>query len=1016
VTSRRTAAFTAVRTEGALLPAELLHRIARLDPSLPDVDAASFKLGTDERIQDAIQRAWTRLRAAWAPFRTALNAAPPAEAATALTREKWLLPLFAELGFGRLAAARAVEKDGKSFPVSHGWGSHVALHLVGARVPLDVRTGGVPGAARTTPHGLVQELLNRSDDHLWAVVTNGLQLRLLRDNVSLTRQAFVEFDLAALFDGESYADFVVLFLLLHVSRFGEGRPDDCPLERWAAAAKTQGTRALDRLRDGVQDAITALGAGFLGEPRNVALKDRLRTGELPALDYYRQVLRLVYRLLFLFVAEDRDLLFAPDATEPVRERFPPLVLDRAPPPPRRPPRRHAPWRSLAPVPPRRRTSRQGRRRPGPRPSRARQLPLLASAAPDLDGAELPNRAFLEALRALTLVEENGVRRFVDWKNLGAEELGSVYESLLELHPEINAEAGKFELGSAGGNERKTTGSYYTPDSLIQCLLDSALDPVLAEAARATDPEAAILALKVCDPACGSGHFLIAAAHRIAKRLAAARTGDDEPPPESVRRALRDVIGRCLYGVDLNEMAVELCKVNLWMEALEPGRPLSFLDAKILHGNALLGTTPALIAKGVPDEAFEPITGDTKEVARALKRQNKSERSGQGELFGLFAAEPAAEYRAVESAAAAVATLPDASLASVRAKEARWRALRETPEYRHAALVADAWTAAFVWPKQNGAPHAPTHAVFEKLRAGEALPPATAAEVARITADYRFLHWHTAFPEVFRAPAPNAAPENPECGWSGGFDVVLGNPPWERVKLQEQEWFAVRSPEIASAPNAAARKRLIADLRANDPSLFAAFEADLRRAEGESHLIRSSDRFPLCGRGDVNTYAVFAETNRSLLSQRGRLGCIVPSGIATDDTTKHFFETLVRTLALTSFFEFENDGFFADAGQGHMVRFALVTLTGAPSPGGNRHVHVSWSQHGRTPNFESTLHALRRRPRAPEPEHANLPRLPLPPRCRDHQVDLPPRPRPRSRRPARTESMERLVLDDVPHVE
>src|SRR5262249_13964551 len=145
-------------------------------------------------------------------------------------------------------------------------------------------------------------------------------------------------------------------------------------------------------------------------------------------------------------------------------------------------------------------------------------------------------------------------------------------------------------------------------------------------------EKALLSLKICDPACGSGHFLIAAAHRSAKRLATIRTGDDEPSPESMRTALRDVIGRCIYGVDVNPMAVELCKVSLWMEALEPGKPLSFLDHRILCGNSLLGAAPALLQKGIPDEALDPIEGDDKEICRKFKKQNREERKGQGSLF------------------------------------------------------------------------------------------------------------------------------------------------------------------------------------------------------------------------------------------------------------------------------------------------------------------------------------------------------------------------------------------------
>src|SRR5207249_10078934 len=181
--------------------------------------------------------------------------------------------------------------------------------------------------------------------------------------------------------------------------------------------------------------------------------------------------------------------------------------------------------------------------------------------------------------------------------------------------------------TAAGPERKSTGSYYTPSSLISVLLDSALDPVLAETAdKPTKEEAerAILELSVVDPAAGSGHFLVAAAHRIAKRLAQVRTGDEEPAPAAIRSALRDVIGHCLYAVDVNPMAVELCKVSLWLEALEPGKPLTFLDAHIKCGNSLLGTTVALIDGGIPDDAFKTITGDVPAVASEWKRQNRTE--------------------------------------------------------------------------------------------------------------------------------------------------------------------------------------------------------------------------------------------------------------------------------------------------------------------------------------------------------------------------------------------------------
>ena len=177
------------------------------------------------------------------------------------------------------------------------------------------------GASRTSPHSLVQELLNQSDEHLWGFLSNGRRLRVLRDNASLTRQAYVEFDLEAMMAGEVYADFALLWLLCHQSRVEAERPAECWLEKWSKAAQEQGTRGARPASRGVEAAIAALGGASCRIPSNVALRDKLRAGELNAQDYYRQLLRLVYRLLFLFVAEDRDLLLDPEAEPVARERY-----------------------------------------------------------------------------------------------------------------------------------------------------------------------------------------------------------------------------------------------------------------------------------------------------------------------------------------------------------------------------------------------------------------------------------------------------------------------------------------------------------------------------------------------------------------------------------------------------------------------------------------------------------------------------------------------------------------------
>ncbi|HEX5506459.1 MAG TPA: hypothetical protein VFW96_27830, partial [Thermomicrobiales bacterium] len=311
--------FTTIRTEGALLPADLLRRVAEGDADVPGLTAADYHL-SGVRLNEAINQAWTRLLGAWAAFREARARLPEGDPGTTATRERWLLPLFQDLGYGRLLTARAIEADGGSYAVSHAYGD-VPIHLAGCGLDLDRRTAGQAGAARRSPHSLVQELLNRSDAHLWGFVSNGLRLRMLRDNVALTRQAYVEFDLEALLDGEVYADFALLWLVCHESRVAGERPEECWLERWSRLAQQRGTRALEHLRVGVERAIAALGTGFLAHPTNTALRDALRAGALDRQEYYRQLLRAVYRLLFLFVAEDRDLLLDPAAPAAARERY-----------------------------------------------------------------------------------------------------------------------------------------------------------------------------------------------------------------------------------------------------------------------------------------------------------------------------------------------------------------------------------------------------------------------------------------------------------------------------------------------------------------------------------------------------------------------------------------------------------------------------------------------------------------------------------------------------------------------
>jgi hypothetical protein len=935
--------FTAIISEGGLLPSDFLALLLEPKSDIVGRTPADYHLAEDERIGDQVNRSWNRLKGCWESFKKSVAGREPGASTTSETRDRWLLPLFQELGYGRLQNIRSLEAGGKTYEISHEWRA-VPFHLVGSHVDLDRRMPGATGASRGSPHSLLQQVLNVDEKRLWGIVSNGFLLRVLRDNSSLTRQAFVEFDLQSILDGDLYSEFYVLWLLAHQSRFEseDSRPATCWLEKWKEAAGRHGFRALELLRPSVERAITALGQGLLAHPRNDALRAALAGGKLSREDFYREILRAVYRLIFLFVAEDRGLLHPPvleDAGDKAREAA------------MRARRRYAESYSLTRLRGLR-MSRAGTSHPdlwlsfglvcralgSDEGCTELALPALGSflwsheATGHIDSARVSNRQFLTAVHSIAFVEDNGVRRPVDYRNLGSEELGSVYEGLLELHPDINPETRSLELGTSTGSERKTTGSYYTPDSLVQCLLDSALEPVVADAVKGASGEEAakaILALKVCDPAVGSGHFLIGAAHRMAKHVARHRAGEEEPSPRAVREALREVVGRCLYGVDINPMSAELCKVSLWMEAMEPGKPLSFLDHHIQVGNSLLGATPGLITRGIPDEAFEPIEGDDTKVCSALKRRNKQERAGQQDMLHLMAREPAARYLDLADRSRGIEEISDSTVEGVRRKQDRYARLIESPEYNHARLIADAWCAAFVWEKVKAGVEPVTEDAFHRLQSHpDSIDSRQQVEIRRLAGEFKLFHWHLAFPEVFQSVGL-AKPEDSK-GWNGGFDVVLGNPPWERVKLEEKQWFESRSHEIAEAKTAALRKQMIRQLAADNPALLVDFKKALRSAEGESRFLRSSGRFPMAGVGDVNTYAVFTELASMLTAPLGMAGIIIPTGLLTDDQLKAFSSHLMEIGRLSRVFGFENEEFLFP-GIANVVRYCAVAIPGPQRP-------------------------------------------------------------------------------------
>ncbi|MFU8874345.1 Eco57I restriction-modification methylase domain-containing protein [Micromonospora sp. SL4-19] len=925
----RNQVFSAVHTIGGLIPADMLVGIAE-GKDVSGSKPADYRVIGSRSVRDEAERHWDYLKSVWKELRDQLPVAPEAETPadpTGMAVTQWLEPLFAELGFGRLnaiGAAGITSDDGaKSFAISHRW-NHVPIHLAPWNAALDKRPAG---AGSVPPQSLVQELLNRSEAHLWGVLTNGRQLRLLRDSSALATAAYVEFDLEAIFDGELFSEFVLLYRLLHVSRFevAEGAAaSTCWLEKWRTEAISTGVRALEYHRDAVKNAITVLGTGFLKHPANGDLRRNLDVNA-----FHAALLRLVYRLIFLFVAEDRDALHAPETSDATRERYVKYFSSVRL-------RRHALRRrgtthgdlyqalrivldALG--------SEDGRPELG--------LPGLGGLFDDsaadtpLRGGVLANADLLEAVRHLCRVWDVQSSRWrpVDYRNMGAEELGSIYESLLESVPKHRATDSSFELVDRAGNDRKKTGSYYTPAALIETLLDSTLDPVLDDAQKrgelkasaASQPDGTqtivdeMLSVTVCDPACGSGHFLVAAARRIAKRIAAVRERNPEPTADAVRHALHEVVGRCVYGVDLNPMAVELAKVSLWLEALEPGRPLGFLDAQIKHGNGLVGAAPALIRDGIPTKAFKPVEGDDPAFARALEKRNEQERAEHPALFEL-AAGVELTNTVFAASLSRITEAPVGTLRDVHQQEAAYRDWAAASDYVQAKLVADAWCAAFMWRKAKDAPPAITHEIFRNLRdqAGGKLPLETHHEVVRLREQYRFFHWHLEFPRIFVVPRDEAAADaDPLTGWAGGFSCVLGNPPWDKVDFEDKKYFSVVDPAIAAISGTARRDRISAWVK-EYPEAGERYRAERRKVKGTFHFASKSRVFPLCEKGlsakGVNSLFVdhlFAERFLSIVAHQGRVGCIIPTSIATGAGAQHLFGSLTQRGAIASLYDFEN---------------------------------------------------------------------------------------------------------------
>jgi hypothetical protein len=386
---------------------------------------------------------------------------------------------------------------------------------------------------------------------------------------------------------------------------------------------------------------------------------------------------------------------------------------------------------------------------------------------DLDNARLSNRAVLQAIDQISYFTplDEKVRRRVNYAALDVEELGSVYESLLEFQPVILQANGACEFTFAVGTERRSTGSFYTAPQLVGELIQNALVPVLHERLKSAktneDKRNAILALKVLDLAAGSGHFLLAAARTLGRELAKIETQTDEPSPEMIRVAVREVITHCIYGVDKNPLAVDLCKVALWLEGHAEGKPLTFIDHRIRCGDSLVGVRDlSVLQEGIPDEAFEAVAGDDKKIASALKRKNRVEREAKQMSMAFDAT---TEIAQLTNAQRDLLDTPDETPAQIRRKKEKYKQLRE--QNTRDQIACHLWTATFfseLTSAQLNDSRITTTDVVRRYLAKTSVDERLTSAAIALAEKNRFFHWALEFPEVFA---------------QGGFDVVMGNPPF-----------------------------------------------------------------------------------------------------------------------------------------------------------------------------------------------------------------------------------------------
>lgn len=773
---------TSIKIEGQIISSEIFDKIdsAEIHGQLPK--DFGFESGT--KVKDEIQRAWANAKDQWKIFNRNIEKLGEDDIGTTETRKYWIIPFLDNLGY-QLNVGKAETVNEKSYAISHRASNidNFPVHIVSYKDSLDKRREG--SGPRLSPHALVQEYLNLTE-HLYALVTNGNQLRVLRDSGKLIRLTYLEFDLQKMMEEDLYAEFSIMYRIIHSTRMPQkiGEGDLSLIEGYHQDSLEAGARIREKLSEAVERSIVILADGFLKNRNNEELRKQIEENQLDAEKLYQYLLRFIYRVLFLMVIEERDIVY-PENGKDVKY-FKNIYYDNY---------------SISRL---RKLSEKifffndklndlwiqlrntfkifGDERLA---EKLKLYPLDGElfdfgALGILSESDLDNQALLKCIKNLSQFEDDKTHSVirVNYSALNVEEFGSVYEGLLEKDPSITEQGNNYKFTFVKGSERSSSGSHYTPEELVQPLIKHSLDYVIEDKIKAgktkEEKESNLLSIKVCDVACGSGHILLSAARRIAQELTRVRTGEDQPSPEPFREATRDVINNCIYGVDKNPLAVELCKVALWLEAHNPGMPLNFLDNKIRCGDSIVGLGRIEeLQNGIATEAFKTLPGDDKTIASEFRKKNKEELQNRDQYTLTDKEEVIEKLNNISVKFKSFNELPDNTVEAVRKKAEEFDVLKGT-DWWHLKEAADLQVAQFFIPKDSSNKNFLTtdRDYFRVLAGDKAKHERQISTAMAVAAEKKFFHWFLEFPEVFAGGG-----STDEASAKSGFDCILGNPPF-----------------------------------------------------------------------------------------------------------------------------------------------------------------------------------------------------------------------------------------------